>query len=99
MEPHNHVWVRRGRVFVMRPREFVSRQAAHQWASRNHPEADTMVRPCEKCPTSGVRSDAARLRRIAQDRVLADAGLTRTQYARSVRLVVEELQRDRPRCR
>ena len=52
MEPHNHVWVRRGRVFVMRPREFVSRQAAHQWASRNHPEADTMVRPCEKCPTS-----------------------------------------------
>ena len=36
---------------------------------------------------------------VASHKTAADAGLTRTQYARSVRLVVEELQRDRPRCR
>lgn len=64
--PHFHAWVRAGRVFTMRPKQYATQQAAHKAARKLRPDpADRMVRGCECCPTS-KRSERPRWRARAE---------------------------------
>lgn len=50
---HFHVWVRSGRVFTMRLKQYATQQAAHKAAVKLRADpADRMVRGCSACPTS-----------------------------------------------
>ena len=52
-KPHYHVWLtaKGGRIFYRLAWPFESGQAARQWANRNRPDQECMVRQCDllKC--------------------------------------------------
>ena len=50
---HEHLWVRAGRIYSLRPRVFASRQSAHQWAARNLKGRLWLVLPCSESVQDG----------------------------------------------
>lgn len=50
---HYHVWIRRGRIFSMRPFKYATRQGAQKAAAKLTSDAKArMVLRCDACPPS-----------------------------------------------